>query len=53
VAGLLLGLWAKSRGEPAEEQANRLTLTLTLSTIGTSYVSLLKAAVAPLAAARA
>jgi Na+/H+-dicarboxylate symporter len=49
VAGLLLGLWAKSRGEPAEGQANWLTLT----TIGTSYVSLLKAAVAPLAAARA
>ncbi|MFD1212425.1 dicarboxylate/amino acid:cation symporter [Arthrobacter sp. GCM10027362] len=46
VAGLLLGLWARSMGEPAEGQANWLTQTLT--TIGASYVSLLKAAVAPL-----
>ncbi|NKX53372.1 dicarboxylate/amino acid:cation symporter [Arthrobacter mobilis] len=46
VAGLALGLWARSMGEPAEGQANWLAQTLT--TIGASYVSLLKAAVAPL-----
>lgn len=46
VAGLLLGLLAKSMGTVGDGEPNWLTTTL--DTIGTSYVSLLKAAVVPL-----
>ena len=45
IAGLLLGLLAKSMGT-VDDQPNWLTETL--DTIGSSYVSLLKAAVVPL-----
>jgi len=46
IVGLVLGLVAKNLGEPAEGEPNWLTATLT--TIGSSYISLLKAAVVPL-----
>ncbi|WP_262103285.1 dicarboxylate/amino acid:cation symporter [Arthrobacter sp. Marseille-P9274] len=46
IAGLALGLAAKNLGEPAPGEPNWLTETLT--TIGSSYISLLKAAVVPL-----
>ncbi|MDN3905223.1 dicarboxylate/amino acid:cation symporter [Arthrobacter sp. YD2] len=45
IAGLALGLLAKSMGTAGDEPN---WLTTTLNTIGTSYVSLLKAAVVPL-----
>ena len=46
IAGLLLGLLAKNMGTVGDGEPNWLTTTL--NTIGTSYVSLLKAAVVPL-----
>ncbi|HET8795109.1 MAG TPA: dicarboxylate/amino acid:cation symporter [Arthrobacter sp.] len=46
IAGLLLGLLARSLGETAGGEPNALTTTLT--TIGDSYVTLLKTAVIPL-----
>ncbi|AUI52066.1 dicarboxylate/amino acid:cation symporter [Arthrobacter crystallopoietes] len=46
IAGLILGLVAKNMGESAAGEPNWLTETLT--TIGSSYISLLKAAVVPL-----
>lgn len=46
VVGLLLGLLARSIGESADGDPNGLTTTL--STIGSSYVTLLKTAVIPL-----
>lgn len=46
IVGLLLGLLAKEMGPVGEDEPNWLTTTL--NTIGTSYVSLLKAAVVPL-----
>ena len=46
IIGLALGLLAREMGESADGEPNWLTTTL--NTIGTSYVSLLKAAVVPL-----
>ncbi|ALE05198.1 sodium:proton antiporter [Arthrobacter sp. ERGS1:01] len=46
IAGLVLGLIARNLGGDPKTNPNALTATLT--TIGTSYVSLLKAAVVPL-----
>lgn len=46
IAGILLGLLARSLGTDAEGKANGLAATL--STIGNAYVTLLKVAVVPL-----